>query len=66
MGELVRYMICKKGPGGLSHKIARRVPSLYRCYALSLLAGGAFQQLQHVLVAVAGRLRHALLAGAVC
>ena len=33
--------------------IALRVPSLYR-YALSLLAGGALQQLQHVLVGVAG------------
>ena len=29
------------------------------------LAGGAFEQLQHVLVAVAGRLRHTLLTGAV-
>ena len=33
--------------------------------AQPLLAGGAFEQLQHVLVGVAGRLRHALLTGAV-
>ena len=45
--------VAKRGPGGLSHKIARRVPSLCR-YAFSPLAGGAFQQLQHVLVGVAG------------
>ena len=46
-------------------QIARRVPSFICGYALSPLAGGALQQLQHVLVAVAGRLGHALLTGAV-
>ena len=53
-----------KDPAAI-HQIARRVPSLYRCYALSPLAGGALQQPQHVLVAVAGHLGHALLTGAV-
>lgn len=43
----------KKGPGGLSHQIARRVPSFVSLCAQPL-AGGALQQLQHVLVGVAG------------
>ena len=46
--------ISEKGTRQAIHQIARRVPSLYRRYALSPLAGGAFQQLQYVLVAVAG------------